>query len=105
MAYFCVYVINTVENFLHKVTAMVVIFRFTSAADKDWFSEAVNRIITSKLGAEYTEMARPNPVFVDFMRLLLLLTSFIRVGRSSVNSIGKPLLTNQKLEIFQLYLY
>lgn len=42
--------------------------RFTSASDKNWFVETVNRITTLKLGAEYTEMAKPNPVFVDFMR-------------------------------------
>lgn len=37
-------------------------------SDKDWFNETIGRVIETKLGAEYREMAKPDPVFVDFMR-------------------------------------
>lgn len=42
--------------------------RFTIPADKDWFDETMTRVIETKLGPEYKEMANVNPVFVDFMR-------------------------------------
>lgn len=42
--------------------------RFTIAADKEWFNTELLSLISEKLGDNIMEMAKPNPVFVDFMR-------------------------------------
>lgn len=42
--------------------------RFTILKDKNWFDSMMTKIIETKLGVEYREMADINPVFVDFMR-------------------------------------
>lgn len=42
--------------------------RFTIEADKEWFSTELISLIHSQLGDEYVDMAKSNPVFVDFMR-------------------------------------
>ncbi|XP_018911445.2 dynein axonemal heavy chain 5 [Bemisia tabaci] len=42
--------------------------RFTLVSDKDWFDNTLLTVTEEVLGANYREMALPNPVFVDFMR-------------------------------------
>lgn len=42
--------------------------RFTIAADKEWFNSELLSLIVTDLGPDYSDMAKPNPVFVDFMR-------------------------------------
>uniref|UniRef100_A0A1B0GJY1 Putative dyneins heavy chain n=1 Tax=Lutzomyia longipalpis TaxID=7200 RepID=A0A1B0GJY1_LUTLO len=42
--------------------------RFTVACDKEWFNTEILALVTTELGEEFVEMAKPNPVFVDFMR-------------------------------------
>lgn len=43
-------------------------FRFTLTADKDWYNESIENLISERLGVSYCEMAKVTPVFVDFMR-------------------------------------
>nr|CAD7590203.1 unnamed protein product [Timema genevievae] len=42
--------------------------RLTIMSDKDWFDQELQNVVTECLGPQYWEMAKPNPVFVDFMR-------------------------------------
>nr|CAD7258975.1 unnamed protein product [Timema shepardi] len=42
--------------------------RLTLMSDKDWFDQELQNVVTECLGPQYWEMAKPNPVFVDFMR-------------------------------------
>lgn len=42
--------------------------RFTIVADKEWFNTELLALICEELGESYVDMAKPNPVFVDFMR-------------------------------------
>lgn len=42
--------------------------RFTIVADKEWFSTELLSLIKCELGEEFVDVARANPVFVDFMR-------------------------------------
>lgn len=62
----------TAENYLiqlwkHECTR-VFSDRFTIAADKEWFATELLALTRGELGDDYIVMARPNPVFVDFMR-------------------------------------
>jgi len=42
--------------------------RFTLTSDKEWFDKELINMVTEVLGPEYSKMAEPNHVFVDFMR-------------------------------------
>lgn len=42
--------------------------RFTISADKEWFNTELLALVKDELGDAYVDMAKPNPVFVDFMR-------------------------------------
>lgn len=42
--------------------------RFTIESDKEWFCTELISLVQSELGEDYVDMAKPNPVFVDFMR-------------------------------------
>lgn len=42
--------------------------RFTISADKEWFNTELLSLVKDELGESYIDMAKPNPVFVDFMR-------------------------------------
>lgn len=42
--------------------------RFTISADKEWFNTELLALIKDELGEAYVDMAKANPVFVDFMR-------------------------------------
>lgn len=42
--------------------------RFTVSSDKEWFDEAFSNLIQDELGPSYHEMAKMDPVYVDFMR-------------------------------------
>lgn len=45
--------------------------RFTIQVDKDWFNKALYDLAEEVLGLEYKKMMDCEPVFVDFMRLVL----------------------------------
>lgn len=42
--------------------------RFVIAQDKEWFNTEMLSLVCDNLGVNYMDMAKPNPVFVDFMR-------------------------------------
>ncbi|XP_063235253.1 dynein axonemal heavy chain 5 [Bacillus rossius redtenbacheri] len=46
----------------------VISDRLTLTSDKEWFDKELENVVTEVLGPSYWEMAKPNPVFVDFMR-------------------------------------
>lgn len=56
-----------VQLWKHECTR-VISDRFTTTADKEWFNTELMAMIKTELGDEYVDMARSNPVFVDFMR-------------------------------------
>lgn len=45
--------------------------RFTIQVDKDWFNKALYDLAEEVLGLEYKKMMDCEPVFVDFMRLVV----------------------------------
>lgn len=42
--------------------------RFTTFNDQIWFGNEIEKITLRELGTDYSEMIKPSPVFVDFMR-------------------------------------
>lgn len=63
------YLLNLFKPFLIKMsTFRVFADRFTTFNDQKWFTSEIEKISLRELGSEYSEMIKPSPVFVDFMR-------------------------------------
>lgn len=50
------------------INGILYVCRFTLTSDKEWFDKELLNVVTEVLGPEYSKMAEPNRVFVDFMR-------------------------------------